>query len=57
MVLKNDIKERVVRGIIDSGSQRSYISKRAAEEMKYQVHCENQVVHLLFGGTKTKPQC
>ncbi|KAF2891074.1 hypothetical protein ILUMI_15099 [Ignelater luminosus] len=56
VILKNDNKERVVRAIMDSGSQRSYISKQAAEEMEYQLHCENRVVHLLFGGTSTKPQ-
>ncbi|KAF2890648.1 hypothetical protein ILUMI_15524 [Ignelater luminosus] len=56
VTLKNDNKERVVRAIMDSGSQRSYISKQVAEEMEYQLHCENQVVHLLFGGTSTKPQ-
>ncbi|KAF2892140.1 hypothetical protein ILUMI_14033 [Ignelater luminosus] len=48
VILKNDNKERVVRVIMDSGSQRSYISKQAAEEMEYQLHCENRVVHLLF---------
>ncbi|KAF2892030.1 hypothetical protein ILUMI_14143 [Ignelater luminosus] len=56
VILKNDNKERVVRAIIDSESQRSYISKQAAEEMEYQPHCENRVVHLLFGGTSTMPQ-
>ncbi|KAF2886826.1 hypothetical protein ILUMI_19347 [Ignelater luminosus] len=56
VILKNDNKKRVVRAIMDSGSQRSYISKQAAEEMEYQLHCENRVVHLLFGGTSTKPQ-
>ncbi|KAF2886493.1 hypothetical protein ILUMI_19680 [Ignelater luminosus] len=40
VILKNDNKERV----------------QAAEEMEYQLHCENRVVHLLFGGTSTKPQ-
>ncbi|KAF2890001.1 hypothetical protein ILUMI_16172, partial [Ignelater luminosus] len=48
VILKNDNKERVVRAIMDSGSQRSYISKQAAEEMEYQLHCENRVVQLLF---------
>ncbi|KAF2889232.1 hypothetical protein ILUMI_16941 [Ignelater luminosus] len=56
VILKNDNKERIVRAIMDSGSQRSYISKQAAEEMEYQLHCKNRVVHLLFGGTSTKPQ-
>ncbi|KAF2893886.1 hypothetical protein ILUMI_12292, partial [Ignelater luminosus] len=56
VILKNDNKERVVRAIMDSGSQRSYISKQAAEEMEYQLHCESRVVHFLFGGTSTKPQ-
>ncbi|XP_044740042.1 uncharacterized protein LOC123301370 [Chrysoperla carnea] len=56
VILKNGDEKRIVRAILDSGSQRSYISKRVAEEMNYQSHCKNQVVHLLFGGTKTKPQ-
>lgn len=56
VILKNGNKERIVRAIMDSGSQRSYFSKQVAEEMKYQLNCENQIVHLLFGGTRTKPQ-
>ncbi|XP_054714642.1 alpha-glucosidase-like [Uloborus diversus] len=41
---------KIVRCLIDSGSQRSYLSKRAAEEMQYDRLKEENVIHNLFGG-------
>ncbi|KYN41645.1 hypothetical protein ALC56_03946 [Trachymyrmex septentrionalis] len=45
-----------VRAIIDTGSHRSYILKRLARDLGYEAEGEQTMVHLLFGGTKTKPQ-
>ncbi|XP_054713458.1 uncharacterized protein LOC129222922 [Uloborus diversus] len=41
---------KIVRCLIDSGSQRSYLSKRVAEEMQYDRLKEEKVIHNLFGG-------
>lgn len=45
-----------VRAIIDTGSYRSYILKKIARDLGYEAEGEQTMVHLLFGGTKTKPQ-
>jgi len=45
-----------VRAIIDTGSHRSYILKRLARDLGYEAEGEQTMVHLLFGGTKTKSQ-
>ena len=45
-----------VRAIVDTGSHRSYILKRLARDLGYEAEGEQTMVHLLFGGTKTKPQ-
>jgi len=50
-------REKVsVRAIVDTGSHRSYILKRLARDLGYEAEGEQTMVHLLFGGTKTKPQ-
>lgn len=46
---------RIVRAIIDTGSHKSYILGRTAEELGYKTESEQTMVHLLFGGAKTKP--
>ncbi|GBM26228.1 hypothetical protein AVEN_22784-1 [Araneus ventricosus] len=43
----------IVRSIIDSVSQRSYILKTIAEEMGYQPKKKEHLQHSLFGGSKT----
>ena len=45
-----------VRAIIDTGSHRSYVLEKVARELGYETESEQTMVHLLFGGTKTKPQ-
>ncbi|KYN07072.1 hypothetical protein ALC62_01968 [Cyphomyrmex costatus] len=44
------------RAVIDTGSHKSYILNRAAEELDYKTVGEQTMVHLLFGGARTKPQ-
>lgn len=42
--------------IIDTVSHRSYILGKTAESLGYETLDEQTMVHLLFGGTETKPQ-
>ena len=54
--LRNKNRERIVRAVLDSGSQRSYVLKQAIDDMGYDPIGKQQVTHLLFGGGKTTPQ-
>ncbi|GBL72837.1 hypothetical protein AVEN_39305-1 [Araneus ventricosus] len=47
-------KEKTVRVLCDTGSQKSYILKNIAEEMKYSVGRQETIKHSLFGGVSTK---
>ncbi|GBM61401.1 hypothetical protein AVEN_70763-1 [Araneus ventricosus] len=47
-------KEKTVRVLCDTGSQKSYILKNIAEEMKYPVSRQETIKHSLFGGVSTK---
>ncbi|GBO14256.1 hypothetical protein AVEN_177158-1 [Araneus ventricosus] len=47
-------KEKTVRVLCDTGSQKSYILKNIAEEMKYPVGRQETRKHSLFGGVSTK---
>ncbi|XP_017877686.1 uncharacterized protein LOC108623602, partial [Ceratina calcarata] len=51
--LRNDSSEVIVRAVIDTGSQNSYIIKEMAERLKYEPVGKQDLVHLLFGGEKT----
>ena len=51
--LRGQTGEKCVRALIDSGSQRSYLSKAAAAEMGYESTGEQKMCHLLFGGDST----
>lgn len=46
----------IARAIIDTTSHRSYVLGAIAEELDCEIVGEQMMVHLLFGGTKTKPQ-
>lgn len=48
------MKEKLVRAIIDTASQRSYIRTDIAKELGYISLGELQVKHTLFGGIKTE---
>lgn len=45
--------ERCVRAIIDTGSQKSYITEAAVAEMEYLPIREENMIHSLFGGNQT----
>ncbi|XP_059049504.1 uncharacterized protein LOC131844595 [Achroia grisella] len=45
-------KEKAVRALLDSGSQRTYVRSRLAEELDLQVTKRETLSHSLFGGTK-----
>ncbi|GBM23226.1 hypothetical protein AVEN_159900-1 [Araneus ventricosus] len=47
-------KEKTVRVLSDTGSQKSYILKNIAEDMKYPVSRQETIKHSLFGGVFTK---
>ncbi|KYN14540.1 hypothetical protein ALC57_13237, partial [Trachymyrmex cornetzi] len=48
-------KEQVVRAVFDTGSHRSYIVDHYAEKMKFEVVGEQLIVHMLFGGSRSRP--
>ncbi|BES96686.1 Retrotransposon protein [Nesidiocoris tenuis] len=52
--VRSEKTEILARLLFDSGSQRSYITKRLASRMSYQPIDEEKLVHMLFGGTKTE---
>ncbi|GBM51634.1 hypothetical protein AVEN_43265-1 [Araneus ventricosus] len=52
--LPSSDKEKTVRVLCDTGSQKSHILKNIAEEMKYPVSRQENIKHSLFGGVSTK---
>lgn len=48
--------EKTVRAVIDTGSHRSYILSKTADELGFETVGQQTMVHLLFGGAKTKPR-
>ncbi|GFW05447.1 integrase catalytic domain-containing protein [Trichonephila clavipes] len=51
-MLQNGNHKSLVRALIDTGSQKSYILKSTAENLGFKY--EEEFVHSLFGGSKTK---
>ncbi|XP_051159157.1 uncharacterized protein LOC127280294 [Leptopilina boulardi] len=47
-------REKIVRVLIDTGSQRSYVRDDLAREMDYVSEGEMKMTHSLFGGAKSK---
>src|SRR5690606_10557394 len=43
------------RALLDSSSQRSYVSKSLLDRLELPLECEKSLRHGLFGGTTTKP--
>ncbi|GFY55892.1 integrase catalytic domain-containing protein [Trichonephila inaurata madagascariensis] len=54
VVLQNGNHKSLVRALIDTGSQKSYILKSTAENLGFKYEEEEEFVHSLFGGSKTK---
>ena len=50
----NGCNEMVVRAVIDTGLQRSYVTRRVARKMKYVPTDQQKMKHLLFGGKESK---
>ncbi|KAF8785771.1 hypothetical protein HNY73_011276 [Argiope bruennichi] len=50
VVLRGETQDFAVRALIDTGSQKSYITKEAAKKMKYPALKETTLIHTLFGG-------
>ncbi|KAF8763403.1 hypothetical protein HNY73_021591 [Argiope bruennichi] len=50
LVLRGETQDFAVRALIDTGSQKSYITKEAAKKMKYPALKERTLIHTLFGG-------
>lgn len=46
--------EKVVRALVDNGSQRSYILKKTADSMGYKAVSQETLIHVVFGGLETK---
>lgn len=53
--LCNQGKGRVVRIIFDR-SYRSYVLKHHTKELDFEIIGEQEIVHMLFGGSRMKPQ-
>ncbi|XP_035226836.1 uncharacterized protein LOC118199140 [Stegodyphus dumicola] len=53
VTLKGRDRKRQARAIIDSASQRSYILKSTADEMKFESTSKERLSHSLFGGSCT----
>ncbi|GFV04788.1 integrase catalytic domain-containing protein [Trichonephila clavipes] len=53
VMLQNGNHKSLVRALIDTGSQKSYILKSTAENLGFKYEGE-EFVHSLFGGSKTK---
>ena len=51
--IRNDSTELIVRAVIDTGSQNSYVLKEVADTLDYQPLAKQDMVHLLFGGAKS----
>ncbi|XP_035715967.1 uncharacterized protein LOC110860203 [Folsomia candida] len=49
-------EERLIRVVIDTGSQRSYVSKKAVEVLGFKSVGEKKIAHCLFGGQETNVQ-
>ncbi|XP_024883586.1 uncharacterized protein LOC112462186 [Temnothorax curvispinosus] len=54
--LVNQGRERIIRAIFDTGSHKSYVLNSHAEKLGFEIVGEQEIVHMLFGGSKTKPQ-
>lgn len=53
-VLISNNKKRIVRLLLDSGSQKTYMLKSVAKEMNYSPLRQEKLVHSQFGGSTTK---
>jgi len=56
MVKIRGAQERKIRVLLDPGSQLSYIKKDVAQCMRYRSTGEEELIHELFGGEKTRPR-
>ncbi|GFS81634.1 hypothetical protein TNCV_2440581 [Trichonephila clavipes] len=54
VVLQNGNHKNLVRALIDTGSQTSYFLKSTAKNLGFKYEGEEEFVHPLFGGSKTK---
>ncbi|GFY28738.1 hypothetical protein TNCV_3441051 [Trichonephila clavipes] len=54
VMLQNGNHKSLVRALIDTGSQKSYILKSTAENLGFKYDGEEEFVHSLFGGSKTQ---
>ncbi|UYV83583.1 hypothetical protein LAZ67_23001537 [Cordylochernes scorpioides] len=54
--INGENKSKVVRAMLDSGSQNSYVLEQTASEVGLTMLGKKEVVHLLFGGVKSRPQ-
>ncbi|UYV62776.1 hypothetical protein LAZ67_2001895 [Cordylochernes scorpioides] len=55
-LIDGENKSKVVRAMLDSGSQNSYVLEQTASEVGLTMLGKKEVVHLLFGGVKSRPQ-
>lgn len=51
--IRGDGVQKTARAVIDTGSQRSYVLRKTAQEMNYLSTSEETIVHTLFGGQRS----
>ncbi|GFT71676.1 uncharacterized protein TNCV_4689691 [Trichonephila clavipes] len=54
--MDNPGQEKVIRAVIDSGSQSTYVSENVITHLKALPLRSETVIHALFGGSETKPK-
>lgn len=55
--IRNGNRELLLRCLIDSGAQHSYLSRSVANRLQLKLIKTVNIVHSLFGGTHTAPGC
>ncbi|GFT53823.1 DUF1758 domain-containing protein [Trichonephila clavipes] len=54
--MDNPDQEKLIRAVIDSGSQSTYVSENVITDLKALPLRSETVIHALFGGSETKPK-
>ncbi|GFU12828.1 DUF1758 domain-containing protein [Trichonephila clavipes] len=56
VIIRCQGQEKLIRAVIDSGSQSTYVSENVITHLKALPLRSETVIHALFGGTEAKPK-
>ncbi|GFV05334.1 uncharacterized protein TNCV_225451 [Trichonephila clavipes] len=56
VIIRCQGQEKLIRAVIDSGSQSTYVSENVITHLKALPLRSETVIHALFGGSETKPK-